>query len=126
MKMICAALQAPGANQAQTKRKSSANQAQINAQIIFPMTVVVIEMRRKPFCQLRKPFLARAQTILASAQIIFGSRANHFALARKSFLPGAQIILPWRASHFGREPMAQPRVHLNNRISEGLSRGPDP
>ena len=49
---------------AQTKRKSSANQAQINAQIIFPMTSVIFEMRRKPFCQLRKPFCLEAQIIL--------------------------------------------------------------
>ena len=63
---------------AQTKRKSSANQAQINAQTIFPMTSVIFEMRRKPFCQLRKPFCQVAQIILPAAQTICPCGASHF------------------------------------------------
>jgi hypothetical protein len=51
-----------------TGRKPSANQAQTNAQIIFPRTVVIIEMRRKPFCQL--------------AQVILPAGASHFRSKR--------------------------------------------
>jgi hypothetical protein len=71
MKMVCAALQAPPGFQRKPSANQRANQAQINAQIIFPMTVVIIEMWRKPFCQLRKSFSQVAQTILVAAQTIW-------------------------------------------------------
>ena len=96
VKMICAALQAPQP----PARKSSANQAQINAQIIFPRTSVTSEMARKPFCQLRKPFCPGAQTILPDAQVILLGSANHFDEDHVSWdLPAGQP--PW--GHLARQ-----------------------
>src|SRR5207253_5353283 len=82
LKMICAALQAPlalsrkpSANQAQTKRKSSANQRANH----FPRDV--------------RYFRNEAQTILPAAQTIFAGRANHFAPCANHLVRRAQIIL---------------------------------
>src|SRR5438309_7690887 len=77
-KMICAALQAPPPLSRKPSANQRANQAQTNAQIIFPRTSVTSEMARKPFCQLRKPFCSGAQTILPDAQVILLGSANHF------------------------------------------------
>jgi len=85
-KMVCAALRAPSGLLAQIKRKPSANQRANQAQIIFPMIVVIFEMRRKPFCQLRK-------------------RPNHFANCANHF--AFQINSPWlrqaQSKPFGKE-----------------------
>ena len=78
MKMVCAALQAPLGLARKPSANQRANQAQINAQIIFPRTSVIFEMRRKPFCQLRKPFWRVAQIILPAAQTICPCGASHF------------------------------------------------
>ena len=71
---------------AQTKRKPSANQRANQAQIIFPRTSVIFEMRRKPFCPL-------AQIILPAAQTHFARSRKSFCQLRKSFGPDAQVVL---------------------------------
>jgi hypothetical protein len=67
---------------AQTKRKSSANQAQIKR-----------KSTRKSFPKDVRYIRNGAQTILPAAQIILPGRANHFRRLGKPFCLEAQIIL---------------------------------
>jgi hypothetical protein len=113
LKMICAALQAAPAISRKPSANQRANQAQINAQIIFPRTSVTSEMTRKPFCQLRKPFQAGAQTILPHAQVILPRGANHFdedqagkvTPSAKASTPSARVA----AGHSARQALTRRR-----------------
>jgi hypothetical protein len=66
-------------------------EAQVNAQVIFPMASVASEITRKSFCQL--------------AQVIFAGCAGHFAWTRKSFCPKGNASA-WDAKRAASHPKA--------------------